>query len=213
MKAVLQVGPAQFVVDGATFHLLCEDIIQTLKSLMTIDESDISLTLNTDALERCFADDAQRLAAAGVPLPRSLAGANEEIVRSDEKHMQSPPPRRLCMSCAVPKPMNIFSSDSFDAAEAVVQEMLARVLDQRLQLEKCVQGTASREVELQELGRGGSSGGSRCAALLPQRAVPLPLLRLGTYLSTSVNMLPDYDAQGRRRCNSSSVIGTSSNPL
>lgn len=216
MKAVLQVGPAQFIVDGATFHLLCSDIQQTLQSLMPLSESEIFLTLHIDALERCLADDAQRLASAGVPPPRALHDL-ESIKSIDSTQqmdrrantrgaMQQQQRRRLSVS-RVCEPINVFSVDSFDAAEAVVQELHARVLEQRLLLEKCVeQGTIAPKVEESvTAGKrsgsrvGGSVNGAAVSSSPPRRALPLPLLRLNTYLSTSADVLPEYDAQGRRR--------------
>ncbi|KPA78163.1 hypothetical protein ABB37_06336 [Leptomonas pyrrhocoris] len=222
MKAVLQVGPAQFIVDGATFHLLCEDITQTLKALLTLNESDVSLTLHLDALERCLADDAQRLVEAGVPLPRRLPHEGDDVDLSVDAGAPppSPPPRRLSVSRGVREPINVFSSDSFDAAEALLQELQARLLEQRLLLEKCITaGTVAPNVERHESSVRDSSGevvkdGVRSGTTaLPRRVVPLPLLRIDTYLSSSVDVLPDYDAQGHRRRSSLTVLGTSSLPL
>lgn len=215
MKAVLQVGPAQFIVDGATFHLLCSDIQQTLQSFMPLSESEIFLTLHIDALERCLADDAQRLASAGVPPPRalhdlesikSIDSTQQMDRRANTRGAMQQQRRRLSVS-RVCEPINVFSVDSFDAAEAVVQELHARVLEQRLLLEKCVeQGTIAPEVEENvTAGKrsgsrvGGSVNGAAVSSSPPRRALPLPLLRLDTYLSTSADVLPEYDAQGRRR--------------
>jgi hypothetical protein len=224
MKAILQVGPAQFVVDGATFHLLCRDIQQTLHSLMNVRESDIALTLHVDALERCLAHDAQRLTAAGVPIPRGLrddddvargngdAGAKEEgrlatahdIARDTEEGERVFPTHRRGISTAHP-PLNIFSVGSFDVAEAVVQELQTRVLELRLFLERCVDDGTVPPLPPPDV--------KTVLPVFPHRGIPLPLLRLNTYLSTTADVLPDYDVQGHRRRGSLTVTGTSAAPV
>lgn len=196
MKAILQIGPAQFVVEGATFHLLCEDIVQSLHSIIPIAEADVALTLHTDALERCLADDAQRLTSAGVPHPRAIhesddvAAALSSVFPPSASASGVDAPRRLSTQ-RVRDPLNVFSADSFDAAEAMVQELQTCVLEQR------------RLLEMHALS-------SPCGA--PHRVVPLPLLRLDTYLSTSADVLPEYNAAGQRRRSSLTVVGGEATP-
>lgn len=200
MKAVLQVGPAQFMVEGATFHLLCADIAQTLRAIVALDENEISLTLHTDALERCLADDAQRLAAVGLTPPRTLAPVDADVSTpsatspSRSPSAELPRHRRPLPVRCVHEPPNIFSPDSFDAAEAVVQELQARVQEQCLLL-------AKHDVQA----RTGADADASSSA--PRRVVPLPLLRLETYLSTSADVQPEYTAEGRRRRSSLTVLG------
>ncbi|KAK7200179.1 hypothetical protein NESM_000068800 [Novymonas esmeraldas] len=215
MKALLQVGPAQLFVEGASFHLLCRDIQQSLETFVELRESDMSLELHVEALEMCLVTDAQRLRAAGVAVPKSLPDDDDDEDDGDAtvagcwspaprntaaRGTHHPVPRHVCPNDGQPRrpasragPLFVFSADSFDAAEALVQRLHARLLEQRLLLD---------DLELTALCSGGGGG----AVPPTSRVVPLPLVRLDTYLSTpAAVLLPEYDIAGNRRRPSTTV--------
>ncbi|CAG9573317.1 hypothetical protein LMJF_21_0450 [Leishmania major strain Friedlin] len=222
MKAILQVGPAQFFIEGATFHLLCVDIRQTLAAIVKLQECSISLKLHVNKLETRLAEDARRLRAAGVALPGdddddddpilgssllSRVGAASRSSWQRRAYIKStaPMPRYVCPTTGQRqpvlhrRPLFIFSAASFDAAEAVVQRLQARLLEQHLLLD---------EIELQAL----CSGGDGCSVSdAPTRVLPLPIMELDTYLSTSANVMPAYDVEGNRRRCFMTVVGASAN--
>lgn len=234
MKALLQVGPAQFIIEGASFHLLCEDIQLTLAALVELQESTISLTLHVEALEACLADDAELLTAAGIALPRPLPGdddgddetsstaghyralhrlraARQTPLRHQQQPERSPTPTAASSPLArhvtptagqrtsEPRhgPLFIFSAESFDAAEAHLQRLHTRMLEQRLLLD---------EVELMAL----RTYGDALAWSAPARVLPLPIVQLDPYLSTSADVQSEYDAEGHRRRFSATLTGASS---
>ncbi|CBZ26793.1 hypothetical protein, unknown function [Leishmania mexicana MHOM/GT/2001/U1103] len=224
MKTILQVGPAQFVIEGATFLLLCVDIRQTLAAIVKLQECSISLKLHVDELETRLAEDARRLRAAGVALPEALPGDDDDgddttaggsllsrVGAASRSSWQrrayirsaAPMPRYVCPTTGQRHPvfhrgpLFIFSEASFDAAEAVVQRLQARLLEQRLLLD---------EMDLQALCSGGDDS---MVSDAPTRVLPLPIMELDTYLSTSANVMPAYDAEGNRRRCSTTVVGTS----
>ncbi|KAG5479369.1 hypothetical protein LSCM1_04629 [Leishmania martiniquensis] len=221
MKAILQVGPAQLVVEGPAFHLLCEDIQQTLAGLVALQASSITLTLHVGHLETCLAEDARRLNAAVMALPKYHLGNGDggnpfagnslpirpvtvpppQWRRHAYMRAASPPPHHLCPSTIERRPVVhkgpffIFSAASFDRAEAVVQQLHACLLEQRLLLD---------DMELHAMCDGGDG---LSASDTSPRVLPLPIIELDTYLSTSANVMAEYDAEGHRRRSSTTVVG------
>ncbi|KAG5506049.1 hypothetical protein GH5_05730 [Leishmania sp. Ghana 2012 LV757] len=211
MKAILQVGPARFFVEGATFHLLCNDIQQALAALVLLQECSISLTLHVGHLETSLVEGVHRLNAAGVALPKSLPGIDDDSFAENSPPIRSvtasrsPRQRRthVCPSIGQRQPavhkgtFFIFSAASFDTAEAMVQRLHARLLEQRLLLD---------DIELQALCDGGNG---RSTSDTSARVLPLPIVELDTYLSTSANVMTEYGAEGHPwRC-STTVVGVS----
>ncbi|KAG5479754.1 hypothetical protein LSCM4_05761 [Leishmania orientalis] len=205
-------GPARFFVEGATFHLLCNDIQQALAALVLLQECSISLTLHVGHLETSLVEGAHRLNAAGVALPKSLPGIDDDDSFAENSPpirsvtaSRSPRQRRthVCPSIGQRQPavhkgtLFIFSAASFDTAEAKVQRLHARLLEQRLLLD---------DIELQALCDGGNG---RSTSDTSARVLPLPIVELDTYLSTSANVMTEYDAEWHRRRFSTTVVGVS----
>ncbi|GET88280.1 hypothetical protein, unknown function [Leishmania tarentolae] len=225
MKAILQMGPAQFIIEGATFHLLCENIQQTLVAMRRLQECNMILKLHVERLEARLVEDAHRLRAAGVALPKALP--NDGGDDDDDSTVESSLPfrvgdawrsawqRRVYVNPAAPmqhyecsttgqqqpvvhrRPLFIFSAASFDVAETVVQRLHARLLEQRLLLD---------EIELQAL----CSGSDDCSASdASTRVLPLPVMELDTYSCTSTNVMPEYGAARNHRRSPTPRVGTS----